>query len=97
MTATRLSVTGSGAEGPVLSCVFSVFQSSDSVTKLRQILDQADSLLRMFWRAALPNMEDTKQVRTNTERQRERWPPPPSSVQSILKELHVDLCVCVCV
>ncbi|XP_042369157.1 myomegalin [Plectropomus leopardus] len=34
---------------------------SDSET-LRQILEEADSLLRMFWRAALPNCEETKQV-----------------------------------
>lgn len=58
--------------------MFCVLQPSDSgsVTKLRQILDQADSLLRMFWRAALPNMEDTKQVRSNVDRRRERWLPP---------------------
>lgn len=37
---------------------------SDSKT-LRQILEEADSLLRMFWRAALPNVEETKQVRSN--------------------------------
>ncbi|KAE8294668.1 Myomegalin Cardiomyopathy-associated protein 2 Phosphodiesterase 4D-interacting protein [Larimichthys crocea] len=28
---------------------------------LRQILEEADSLLQMFWRAALPNVEETKQ------------------------------------
>ncbi|XP_040895566.1 myomegalin isoform X2 [Toxotes jaculatrix] len=28
---------------------------------LRRILEEADSLLRMFWRAALPNSEETKQ------------------------------------
>ncbi|XP_035862912.1 myomegalin isoform X8 [Sander lucioperca] len=28
---------------------------------LQQILEEADSLLRMFWRAALPNYEETKQ------------------------------------
>ncbi|XP_026178954.1 myomegalin isoform X3 [Mastacembelus armatus] len=28
---------------------------------LRQILEEADSLLRMFWRAALPNSEEAKQ------------------------------------
>ncbi|KAG7231431.1 hypothetical protein INR49_011941, partial [Caranx melampygus] len=33
---------------------------SDTKT-LRQILEEADSLLRMFWRAALPNSEETKQ------------------------------------
>ncbi|XP_041790654.1 myomegalin isoform X2 [Chelmon rostratus] len=47
---------------------FSLHQPSDSVRKLlsdtktlRQILEEADSLLRMFWRAALPNSEETKQ------------------------------------
>lgn len=38
----------------------------DSKT-LRRILDEADSLLRMFWRAALPNSEETKQVRTSRD------------------------------
>ncbi|XP_038581901.1 myomegalin [Micropterus salmoides] len=33
---------------------------SDSKT-LRQILEEAGSLLRMFWRAALPNFEESKQ------------------------------------
>ncbi|XP_059197908.1 myomegalin [Centropristis striata] len=43
-------------------------QPADSVRKLlcdsktlQQILQEADSLLRMFWRAALPNTEQTKQ------------------------------------
>ncbi|XP_078114405.1 myomegalin isoform X3 [Sander vitreus] len=49
---------------------FSLHQPSDSgsvrkllsdTKSLRQILEEADSLLRMFWRAALPNYEETKQ------------------------------------
>lgn len=49
---------------------FSLLQPSDSgsvrkmlsdTKTLRQILDEADSLLRMFWRAALPNQQETKQ------------------------------------
>ncbi|GLD67214.1 myomegalin-like protein, partial [Lates japonicus] len=49
---------------------FSLHQPSDSgsvrrllsdTKTLRQILEEADSLLRMFWRAALPNSEETKQ------------------------------------
>ncbi|XP_044218217.1 myomegalin isoform X6 [Thunnus albacares] len=49
---------------------FSRHQPSDSgsvrkllvdTKTLRQILEEADSLLRMFWRAALPNSEETKQ------------------------------------
>lgn len=49
-----------------------VFQLSDwgSVQKLlldtktlRQILDEAESLLRVFWRAALPKSEEVQQVR----------------------------------
>ncbi|KAI9523941.1 hypothetical protein NQZ68_022574 [Dissostichus eleginoides] len=49
---------------------FSPLQPSDSgsvrkmlsdTKTLRQILDEADSLLRMFWRAALPNQQETKQ------------------------------------
>ncbi|XP_056233549.1 myomegalin isoform X3 [Seriola aureovittata] len=49
---------------------FSLHQPSDSASArkllsdtktLRQILEEADSLLRMFWRAALPNSEETKQ------------------------------------
>lgn len=55
----------------MLSCV-SQPPDSGSVRKLltdtetlRQILEEADSLLQMFWRAALPNVEETKQVRTN--------------------------------
>lgn len=55
--------------------MFCVFQPSDSgsvrkllsdTKTLRQILEEADSLLQMFWRAALPNHEETRQVRTNT-------------------------------
>ncbi|XP_049910332.1 myomegalin-like isoform X5 [Epinephelus moara] len=49
---------------------FSLHQPSDSgsvrkllsdTKTLRQILEEADSLLRMFWRAALPNHQETKQ------------------------------------
>ncbi|XP_070764419.1 myomegalin [Enoplosus armatus] len=49
---------------------FSLNQPSDSgsvrkllsdTKTLRQILEEADSLLQMFWRAALPNLEETKQ------------------------------------
>ncbi|KAE8294671.1 Myomegalin Cardiomyopathy-associated protein 2 Phosphodiesterase 4D-interacting protein [Larimichthys crocea] len=49
---------------------FSLHQPSDSgsvrklltdTETLRQILEEADSLLQMFWRAALPNVEETKQ------------------------------------
>ncbi|XP_071342689.1 myomegalin isoform X2 [Trachinotus anak] len=49
---------------------FSLHQPSDAASArkllsdtktLRQILEEADSLLRMFWRAALPNSEETKQ------------------------------------
>jgi len=37
---------------------------SDTKT-LREILEEAGALLRMFWRAALPTCEETKQVRAN--------------------------------
>ncbi|XP_078025176.1 myomegalin isoform X7 [Epinephelus lanceolatus] len=49
---------------------FSLHQPSDSgsvrkllsdTKTLRQILEEADSLLRMFWRAALPSHQETKQ------------------------------------
>ncbi|XP_069378801.1 myomegalin isoform X4 [Paralichthys olivaceus] len=49
---------------------FSLRQPSDSgavrkllsdTKTLRQILEEADALLQMFWRAALPNSEETKQ------------------------------------
>ncbi|XP_030289747.1 myomegalin-like isoform X4 [Sparus aurata] len=49
---------------------FSLHQPSDSgsvrkllsdTKTLRQILEEADSLLQMFWRAALPNHEETRQ------------------------------------
>ena len=34
---------------------------------LRQVLEEADALLHMFWRAALPNSEETKQVGNTSE------------------------------
>ncbi|XP_063747447.1 myomegalin isoform X2 [Eleginops maclovinus] len=49
---------------------FSLHQPSDSgsvrkmlsdTKTLRQILEEADSLLRMFWKAALPNQQESKQ------------------------------------
>lgn len=55
--------------------MFGVLQPSDSgsvrkllsdTKTLRQILEEAGSLLQMFWRAALPNHEETRQVRTST-------------------------------
>lgn len=57
-----------------LCCVVCQLSDSGSARKLlsdtetlRRILHEADSLLKMFWRAALPDSEETKQVRTNTE------------------------------
>nr|XP_043899674.1 myomegalin isoform X5 [Solea senegalensis] len=53
---------------------FSLHQPSDSMKKLlldtetlQQILEEAHSLLQMFWRAALPNAEETKEGESLTE------------------------------
>lgn len=40
---------------------------------LRQILEEADSLFQVFWRAALPKSEETKQVRNKSMCPKYHW------------------------